>query len=128
MRPCGEAHQGFPGGSSGWLYFDGLKADGTVHVSGIVGLDVIDARDAAHASRRPYQVRSKKQLQPSILEFKSGGVECTAFVGDQNDAFEPVHLNEKLQLIDHALGLKVGLRMIGQAGWPARQGDAVITG
>ena len=110
----------------GTLYFDGLKADGAVEMTGIKGLDVIDTRDPAHASRRPDQVRSKKQLQPAILELEPRGVECTSFVGDKNDAFEMVYLDEKLQLIDDALTLQMGLRMIRQARWPTGECDPVI--
>ena len=109
------------------LDLDGLEADGAVDEAGVVGLGGCDAGDAGDVGRGADEVGSLDELELAVLKVQACAVEGAAFVGDEDDAFEAVDLDEELQLVDDPLLLEEGLGVAGEAGGAAGEGEAVVT-
>ena len=76
--------------------------------------------------RGAHEIGALDEFEAAVLEFEAGGVEGTGVVGDQDDALKAVDIDEELELIDDALLFEVGLRVTGEAGGAAGEGDSVV--
>lgn len=91
-----------------------------------VGLDGVESGDSVDEGGGADEVGALDEFEAWLFEFESGGVEGASLVGDEDDAFEFVDLDEEVEFVDDAFFLEVGLGVSGHAGWAAGEADAVV--
>src|SRR5690606_21095257 len=80
-----------------------------------VGIDMLDAGDAADEVRRLEQVDSLLMLQEWLGQPQPGRIERAVLVRDEDHALQFMGINEKLEFIENALLCDMGLGVSCQA-------------